>query len=332
MRNTTISILLLSATLCAQTGNPVAYPADTLRGGSGNLAPFGYSTANTFDEARWQQIIPARFLPTTPCLLTGLAVNCQSSSSAVTYTTLQIVLSNTTATALGNSFSGNLPAPITVFNGTTHTIPWSINKWVGVTFTAPFVYNGVDNLVVSISKAFDRLTYPAPGIVTHQTSGSPSRSDLGQTKYVASVFGGGALANDVAQYTGASPISMRVYCAVQGSTTIASLTQPNSREFAINTSLSLTVWGSNGAGWGTVIDTGFIAPVTIPTIAGAMIVNPAVALASGTMSGNSASLTIAIPNNPTLVGAYLALQSITAAPAPSYALAFTNAVDLFINS
>ena len=90
-------------------------------------------------------------------MLSGLAVNCQSSNAAVTYTLLQIEVSHTTATALGNSFSGNLPAPVRVLSGSNQTVQWSINNWVTINFTTPFAYNGTDNLVVSIQKVYDRI-------------------------------------------------------------------------------------------------------------------------------------------------------------------------------
>jgi hypothetical protein len=318
----------LLASLPAQT--PIGYPADTVRAGSGNLSPFGLNTTGTADEARWQQLIPAQYLPSTGCLITGLAVNCQSSNAAVTYTSLQITLSHTTAAALGGSFSGNLPAPFLVLTLTNQSIAWSINRWVDVTFTTPFPYNGTDNLVVSIQKVYDRVTNPVPGIVTHQTSGSPSRRDLVPSRYAFGTFGSGAAMTDTPGFSG-MPLSMRLWCIGPGTMTVRSLAQPAGPEFQINTAMDTTVWGAPGTFWLTVLDGAMGSPASFPGIGGSLWIQPRIVLASGAVPAGGASvLFLGIPNDPLLVGGYLALQSLLIDPTLT-SLSWSNAVDLFIN-
>lgn len=319
----------LATALSAQ--NPLAYPADTVRAGSGNLTPFGFSSAGTADEGRWQQLIPAHYLPGTPCTISGIAVNCQSSNAAVTYSSYRIELSHTTAGTLGTSFSGNLPAPALVLNATNMSVQWAINTWVTVAFTTPFNYNGTDNLVVSLQKVYDRTAFPVPGIVTHQTTGSPHRTDLVPVRYAASAFGAGGSTTDIATFSSSSVLSMRLFCDASATTTMRSVSQPAGREYSIATSANYTVWGATGTAWAAFLDTALQPPVSLPFFQGRLYVLPSILLATGQTAGGSSVLTIPIPNVSTLVGSYWTLQSGTLSPTLPV-ITMSNVVDFFVTS
>jgi hypothetical protein len=248
----------------------------------------------------------------------------------VTYTSYIITLSHTTATTLGASFSGNLPAPVQVFSGTNHVIQWAINQWVGIDFTTAFNYNGTDNLVVSLQKVYDRVTNPVPGIVTQQTTGAPHRTDLVTSAYAFSPFGGGGSTTDVVTNR-TSVLSMRLLCTPQGTTTLASLSQPGptGAEFQIGTNATLTIWAASGSGWATMLDVAFQPPVTIPPVQGSLLLTPLAVVATGVTASGSSALTFGIPNNTFLVGSHFAFQSITVDPTLT-TLEFTNGVDCFI--
>jgi hypothetical protein len=329
---TTTSLLLATCVpLCAQTAtNPVGYPNDTVRAGSGNLVPFGFSSSTNFDEGRWQQLIPARVLPSAGGVILGIAVHCQSSNATVTYASLRLTLSHTTATTLTTSFGGNLPTPLVVFSSTNVPIQWSTTSWVPIMFTLPFPYNGKDNLVVEIQKVYDRVTNPVPGIVTHQTTGTPHRTDLDPARYSFSPFGSGGSTTPIATNSSSAVLSLRLLTATQATTTVASLNQPNGGEFGLGSNMSLTTWGAAGTAYGTVLDVAFRTPIAIPGISGLLLINPGFMLTSGTTgNSNSGSLTLQLPTNPAFVSTYWVVQSVTLNPAKTN-FAMTNAADLFI--
>jgi hypothetical protein len=308
---------------------PVGYPSDTARAAGASPIPLGFASAPGFDEARWQQLVPAKHLPSTGGAITRLAASCQS-GAALRYSSLRITLSHTSATSLGSSFSGNLPSPQLVLGATDHTVQWSAGDRVEIRFTTPFVYDGASSLVVSIQKAYDRTTHPLPGAVAHQTAGPPSRADLVPAAYAASSFGGGGSTTDIVAATSAEVLALRFLCAVHGAMTVASLQQPSGREFSIGTNARLVIWAAPGTTWGTLLDTAFHAPVAVPPLQGRLFVQPNLLVASGTTEGGSSGLTFGIPRDPALVGSYWVLQSATMDPGRTRA-AFTNAVDLFVN-
>lgn len=324
-----VAATLVAASLSAQ--NPLAYPADTVRAGSGNLAPLGYSTSPNFDEARYQELIPAHYLPSVPCMISGIAVNCQSSNAAVTYATIGIELSHTTATTLGGSFSGNLPSPVSVLNASVITVQWAINTWVTINFSTPFAYNGTDNLVVSLTKVIDRNTYGAPGLVTHQTTGSPHRTDLVPVAYAFSAFGGGGSTTDVVGFSSNSVLSMRLFCDAPATTTLRSVTQPAGKEYSIGTNAEYAVFGANGTAWAAFLDTALRSPISLPPLfQGRLYVNASILLGTGSISGGSSLLTLPLPNVTTLTGSYWTLQSATLGSPP--VITVSNVVDFFITS
>lgn len=324
------AVAALALTLSAQS-NPIAYPADTVRAGSGNLAPFGLAPSSGVDEARWQQLILAHYLPSTACTISGMAVTCQSSTAAVPYTSLIITLSETTATTLGNSFSGNLPAPVTVLNASNFTIQWSINNWVVINFTTPFVFSGGNNLVVSIQKLYDRVTNPVPGVVTHQTTGAPHRTDLVPAVYAFSGPGGGGSTTNVASFSSNAILSMRLLCDAQGTATLRSVSQPTGAEYSIGTSAEYVVWGVSGTPWAAFLDTALRPPLSLPFFQGRLYVIPSLMFASGQTSGGSSAMTIPIPSVNSIVGSYWTLQSATLSPT-LFTIATTNVADFFVTS
>ncbi|MEZ5966214.1 MAG: hypothetical protein R3F56_20425 [Planctomycetota bacterium] len=322
------AVALVTASLAAQ--NPLAYPADTVRAGSGNLTPFGFSSSPNFDEGRWQQLIPAHYLPGVPCMLSGIAVNCQSSNAAVAYTNIGIELSHTTATSLGNSFSGNLPAPQPVLNAAV-TVPWAINTWVTINFSTPFAYNGRDNLVVSLTKVYDRVTNPVPGVVTHQTTGSPHRTDLSPAKYAFSAFGLGGSTTDVVQFSTNAVLSMRLFSDAPATTTMRSVTQPAGKEYQIGTAAEYAVFGATGTAWGAFLDTALQPPISLPIFQGRLYVSPSILLASGTTAGGVSLFNLPIPNVPSLAGSYWTMQSATLS-ASLPVITMSNVIDFFITN
>ena len=322
-----LSITVLAAALSAQT-TPIGYPYDTIRLGSGNLVPFGFSSSTNFDEGRWQQLIPSSYLPTAGGVVTGIAVHCQTSSANVVYTSLDVTMSHTQATSLGTSAAANLPLPLPVLNATNLPIQWARYTWVPITFTIPFPYNGVDNLVVSLQKRYDRATNPVPGIVTHQTQ---SRPDLPIARYVGSSFGSGGSTTDTLSLSSSSLLSIRLLFATPATITIANAV-PNTfsgTEFLTGSGVNMSVWGATGTAWGMLLDTGFQPPMSFAFIQGLLLVRPTLLITSGTTAGGMSSFSFTIPPDPTLVNSYWTLQSAVLDPTRT-TLAWTNGVDFFV--
>lgn len=328
-----VALLLLGCwQLPAQTvANPVSYPNDTIRADSANLVPLGFNPATgAFDEGRWQQWIPARALPSGGAVFKGLAVHCPTSSANVTYRTLKITLSHTTATKLQNSFATNLSNPAVVLNATDRQIKWGIQSWVTIPFATPFPYNGTDHLVVEIVKVYDRVTHPVPGLVTHQTAGPPHRIDLLPAIYAASAFGAGGSTATNASTSSTAVLALRLMTESVPSTTVASLSLPRGLEFGLGTPMSLTTWGAAGTAYGTLLDTRLRTPISIPGISGLLLLNPNFMLTSGiTGSNNAGTLTLQVPTNQAFVATYWVLQSVTLNPAKTD-FAMTNVADLYI--
>ncbi|HLU40706.1 MAG TPA: hypothetical protein VK081_15075 [Planctomycetota bacterium] len=317
--------LTLSALLSAQQ-NPIGYPADTVRLGSGNLTPFGFSTQPTADEGHWQQLILAHHLPSTPCLITGIAAHCQSANFTVTYTSLVITLSETTATTLGTSASGNLPNPVTVLNVSNFPVQWQQNQWVDIQFTYPFQFSGNANLVVSIQKIYDRSTYPSSSIVTHQTTGSPHRTDLVPARYAFSPLGGGAATTDLLNQSSSAVLSMRLYTTADATTTLKS--QSTGTEYQRGFAADYTLWGAPGTAWAAFLDTAVQPPISLPFFQGRLYVNPSIMFASGVNLGSSSNVTIPLPNLQSFADSYWTIQSAVASPV--FNISVTNVADFFI--
>jgi hypothetical protein len=62
-----------------------------------------------------------------------------------------VVLSHSTAAALGTTYATNLTSPMTVFSGALNIPATLVGDWLEIPFTTPFGYNGKDNLVVEVS-------------------------------------------------------------------------------------------------------------------------------------------------------------------------------------
>lgn len=120
---TSIVALLLAASLAAQATNPIRYPQANTDGSTGQIIPFGFSNSSgNFDETRWQQLIPARYLPSSGGLIMGMEVLSQATLTA-TYPSLQITFSHVPpGGTLSTTFATNLPLPQVVYAKINHTI------------------------------------------------------------------------------------------------------------------------------------------------------------------------------------------------------------------
>ncbi|MBI5851585.1 MAG: hypothetical protein HZB39_11265 [Planctomycetes bacterium] len=334
-----LSSALLSLSLvvaaAAQTTNPIRYPQANTDGSSGQIIPLGFSTSSgNFDEGRWQQLIQARYLPSTGGVILGLEVLSQASLTA-TYPTLQITMSLVPpGGTLSTTFANNLPQPVPVFSHLAHTIVWTARQWQTIPLDIPFVYDGVSDVVVEIQKTFDRVATPPPGLAHHQTDGDPSRPGLPIARNTFGTLGSGALARTTST---SSSVPMKMgfrFADLPTFTLLGPRGGANSRVFAVGGSFDASLNGQPFALFGSLIAFGWAAPpIAVPGIGGLVMVDlpSTTAYASGAMDASGvATTTWSIPNDPGLVGVMVVFQGVSTSVGAGVVM--TNGIDCVINS
>jgi hypothetical protein len=143
--------LLLPLSLQAQT--TFVYVPDNQPGvGSTNVIPFGTGSSTTWKNQRYQQLIPASYLPTKASLLRSLAF---APTVTGTYQCRAMVvrIGHNTSSTLAGDFVGSFSIPpTTLVNQANYSWQISAGVWSPMPFTCtrPFVYNGKDNLVIEV--------------------------------------------------------------------------------------------------------------------------------------------------------------------------------------
>ena len=117
--------------------------------GRNHLIPFGW----TYGDFRYQQIIPKRYLPSSPghIRVIGYAPSSTKSVPCV-FDYLVIKLGHNNSGKLGSKFENSYSGlPTTVFNRKWYK--WYVYKdtWSRIVLDRPFWYNGKDNLVVDLA-------------------------------------------------------------------------------------------------------------------------------------------------------------------------------------
>jgi hypothetical protein len=211
MRCTTITHLALAALGLAAAGLAqnfalTAHPQETLQNGNGNLVAFGIGETGSCGEGRTMLLVPARELPTTPCVLLGIDVHPQMAAT-ITYSSLAIRCAPTSATTLQSAFASNFGAPpTTVLAASNLTLSWQ-NGWMPLVFSTPYLHDGSSSLVVEITKNVQAAgSYP---FVTMSTSSFPARTDRPAMIFAFGTPGSGASQAPNSAYA-ANPLSVRL--------------------------------------------------------------------------------------------------------------------------
>lgn len=332
---TALAALVGSALLPAQFTNPIRYPQAGTDGSSGQIIPLGFSNSSgNFDEGRWQQLIPARYLPSTGGVILGVDVLSQATLTA-TYPDLRITMSLVPpGGALSTTFAINLPLPVPVFTRTAYSVTWLTHQWQTFILDVPFVYDGVSDLVIDIQKTFDRVATPPSNLAHHQTDGDPGRAGLPLVRHTYGTFGSGA-STRATSTSSSVPLKMGFQFADLPTFT---LTGPRggatSKVFPVGGSFDSTLHGQPFALFGSLISFGWApAPVTVPSIGGSLLLDilSTTAYASGALGATGVATTAwAIPNNAALVGTQVVFQGLSIDGGSL--LVLTNATDFVINA
>jgi hypothetical protein len=334
MLRSTILPLILTAGLTAQQ-TTTAHAQDSLRGISGNSVPFGCLTTGLFAEGRSQIQIPVTLMPGPGAKLVGIAVQSTSNggNGTLTYPLLRITVARNSA-SLSPTFANNLPSPQVVLNATNKTIAWVANAWTPILFTTPYVHDNQSALVIDIQK----IVTPSTDL-TSRTVQNANRTDLPRMINALGGPGSGAWNAATATVTTNFALTMRLLWESSGARPLPTLklrsesTTQSGRQFPIGGTIEHTIEASPGS---QVAD--FIGASTNPRatpglfLSGRFWLVDFFGFGSGVVSATGTrSMTIPIPNQSSLIGSYLAFQSLVfdtpAAPWP-----LTNAVDCIINN
>jgi hypothetical protein len=147
-----VAAMVLILPLGAQT---IGVPDNDPTMGTCNVFPMGSST-----EWRYQQLIPASFLPAARFKITDMAYAPCASGSGV-YSNFEVRMGLTSAAALSNSFDANLGScPVTVLSTPGFSWTYTGNTWAPFGLQCAFAYDGMRNLVVEVR--YDNRTGTAP--------------------------------------------------------------------------------------------------------------------------------------------------------------------------
>jgi len=169
MRTTMLACLAaIAASLPAQS---FYIPTNTPSTGTNNVFPFGTSTM------RYQALIRVTELNSTPALITGFGL-AAGSTAVCSYGPVTMKMAHLASPTLSTTFDVNLAAgAVTTMDVPAFVWPVTASVWNDIDLQTPFVYNGVDNLVVEF-------------LVTQGTLGTALKRDAtNQRVYLGSYAG-----------------------------------------------------------------------------------------------------------------------------------------------
>ncbi len=327
--------VLFAAVASAQKDAFIAYPQDTVtystdsavsRGTNVPLGAFFLHGAQ-FQEGRWQQLIPSRYLPTTAGNIVAVSAVCAGCFTAPTYRRLRITLSATTATALNNNFAHNLTAPVTVLDGAP-IVGWQTQQWGQIPFDVPFAYDGRSNLVVEFRKEAVLGSWSS-----HAMPVNPDRPDWPRAVGIAGAIGSGAADAGVAAGTD-TPLQMRLHVDRGATLTLRSdrLLTGSLNVFALGGHFDISLRALPASVQWTFLDVAFGARYAITGIRGQGLVQPTFLLRPRVVPASGVDTsTFAIPIDLNLVGLRLALQAVVLEGGSGQPM-FTNGADLIVSS
>ena len=151
-----VAAMVLSVSLGAQT---IGVPDNDPTMGTCNVFPMGSAT-----EWRYQQLIPASYLPAARFKITDMAYAPCGNGSGI-YSNFQVRMGLTSAAALSSSFDTNLGScPVSVLSKSSFSWNYTGNTWAPFGLQCAFAYDGARNLVVEVR--YDNRTGTAPSCST----------------------------------------------------------------------------------------------------------------------------------------------------------------------
>lgn len=325
----TCCALFATAALAAQNGVLTAHPQETLQNSSGNSAPLGVLPNGVAAEARTMLLVPREEVPSLPAVLTAIDVYCPSGAT-VQYASLQMNATTTTATGLNLAFAPNFQqGPWPILSATNLTVAYGAG-WTRIPFNNPYPFPGGQNLLIEFRKVVQAGSGGFP-FATTAISSSPPRVDRPPMVYAIGNPGSGA--NNAAFGTNyATSIAYRLVWNNAPTIRHRSDVGLSGNQYNLGGSVAVTMQGQPGQSYVMAAGSSYL-PDGLPLVGiqGLLRINAPITFASGLFGlSGSDSVTIAIPNTPALVGAFLAYQGATY-DFGSQALTLTNCSDHFVN-
>jgi hypothetical protein len=144
-----VAVLVSVAPLLSQNWD---VPDNLPAAGSCNVIPFGSTVASSFYNIKFQTRVTAADLGGVANVITGLGF-ASCSTGRAHYDHIEIVLDHIPAAQpLSTTFANNLtPNAYAVLSATNYTWNLTANAWNEIGMQIPFVFNGVDDLVVQVT-------------------------------------------------------------------------------------------------------------------------------------------------------------------------------------
>lgn len=332
---TGLAVVLAPAS--AQETNSTAFVQESLLGFRGNSVPFGCTTTGLFAESRTQILIPQYLLPAPGARLTGIAVQSQTSaagSGSLVYRSLGVLASPVpVSSALRPTFQDNLPALAVLLNASNLTLHWQAGAWTTIPFGVAYVHDGRSSLVLDIQK----VVTPTLDL-TSRTIDNAGRSELPRMIYSHGRAGSNAHNAPAATVTTSHALSLKLLWSSPASAQTPTLrlrsdpTSNHSLPFAIGRTFTHTVEATPGATVGHLVSGSIhLRTVAFPPFVGRIWLRNPIPLGAATMPPTGElTTTLRIPNQPALIGAYLAFQSV-AIDHPTAPWRVTNTADCVVH-
>ena len=321
-----VACCLLAVTATGQIKR-TAHPQETTVSGTGTVVPFGCFGPTSVTESRTQFLIRSEELPGPGALLVGIDVLCQGLST-LDYEVLEIDVSPTKLVSLSDNFAANITSPVVhLLRARNLHLAYLAGAWSPLTLQANFPHDGVSGLLIEVRKVVNPSTAQ---FTIMSTNGNPARSDLPQ---MACAFGGpgsGASMAPRAQLL-STPMSLRLDWINAPTVRLSSDPSANGSQFGVGGNIVHQVDGKTGAIAVSWFGDSFLpVPPAVPPIAGRLLVLGSTLDWSIIPSNGHVRRTLPIPNDISMIGAYLTFQSATFDELLGVAQ-FTNGTDCFLN-
>ena len=151
MRWIVMPVLILCSSTVAAQQNALYFPDNVASAGTCNVIPFGDTNpaSATWSNQKYQNLFTPAQLGAVPFVIQELGF-APCGGGARQFSTIKIQMSLTPATTLSTTFAANLPAPLTVLDTTNYVWANTANVWNRIGLQTPFVYDGVNSVVVDL--------------------------------------------------------------------------------------------------------------------------------------------------------------------------------------
>ena len=317
------------APLCLATalvGQNFYIPDSVANAGTCNVIPLG-GTATSFTNQKFQMVVPRTDLGSLPALVTGLGFAACGTGDH-TYASLTVRLDHYPASnggVLSTTFANNISAAaVTVLSATDYTWRTLADSWNEIGLQNYFVFNGVDDLLVEIDAVGSQ--WAATGTPTSSSFRRDVRPRL-YSSYTGTAPSTGTLSNAAIKV---EVSSLMARASTYGRSCRSGMYHSFTGSAQLGQSLGFELRGAPANSL-TVLLTGLNNPLLYPVELSTVgmpgcfqYFNPASSVAAVADASGLASLTAAVPQSTSLLGALFLSQYAALDPAANATGAVTS--------